>query len=137
MIISYAELKKKTQLLKGFVGVTAQEFEELEAKAEPLWQAQEIKRLERPDRNRAIGGGQRKTLPSREQLLMTQVWLRLDLALVGYLFGVNKSAASRYTNSVLPVLRQVGEATLGWPKPPKLGVVSPLNQTNSDKKSRC
>lgn len=112
MIISYAELKKKPWILKGFAGVTAQEFEELEAKAEPLWQAQEIKRLERPDRQRAIGGGQRKTLPFREQLLMTLVWLRLYLVLeaLGYLFGVDKSTASRYTNSVLPVLRQVGEA---------------------------
>ena len=104
MIISYAELKKKPRILKGFAGVTAQEFEELEAKAEPLWQEQEIKRLDRPDRKRAIGGGQRKTLPFREQLLMTLVWLRLYLVLeaLGYLFGVDKSTASRYTNSVLP-----------------------------------
>ena len=36
MIISYAELKKKPRILKGFAGVTAQEFEELEAKAESL-----------------------------------------------------------------------------------------------------
>ena len=45
MIISYAELKKKPRILKGFAGVTAQEFEDLEAKAEPLWQEQEFKRL--------------------------------------------------------------------------------------------
>ncbi len=130
MIISYAELKKKPRTLKGFAGVTAQEFEELEAKAEPLWQEQEYKRLDRPDRKRAIGGGQRKTLPFREQLLMTLVWLRLSLVLegLGYLFGVDKSTASRYTNSVLLVLRQVGEATLGWPEPPKRGHGKRLEQ---------
>lgn len=130
MIISYAELKKKPRILKGFAGVTAQEFEELEAKAEPLWQEQEIKRLDRPDRQRASGGGQRKTLPFREQLLMTLVWLRLYLVLeaLGYLFGVDKSTASRYINSVLPVLRQVGEATLGWPEPPKRGHGKRLEQ---------
>jgi hypothetical protein len=130
MIISYAELKKKPRILKGFAGVTAAEFEELEAKAEPLWQAQEFKRLDRPDRKRAIGGGQSKTLPFREQLLMTLVWLRLYLVLeaLGYLFGVDKSTASRYTHSVLPVLRQVGEATLGWPEPPQRGQGKRLEQ---------
>jgi hypothetical protein len=130
MIISYAELKKKPTILKGFAGVSAAEFEELEAKAEPLWQEQEIKRLDRPDRKRAIGGGQPKTLPFREQLLMTLVWLRLYLVLeaLGYLFGVDKSTASRYTHSVLPVLRQVGEATLGWPEPPQRGQGKRLEQ---------
>jgi hypothetical protein len=67
MIISYAELKKKPRILKGFAGVTAQEFEELEAKAEPVWREQEYKRLERPDRKRARGGGQSQSLPFREQ----------------------------------------------------------------------
>jgi hypothetical protein len=130
MIISYAELKKKPRILKGFAGVTAQEFEELEAKAEPLWQEQEFKRLDRPDRKRAIGGGQQKTLPFREQLLLTLVWLRLYLVLeaLGYLFGVDKSTASRYSRSILPVLRQVGEATLGWPEPAKRGHGKRLEQ---------
>jgi len=61
---------------------------------------------------------------------MTLVWLRLYLVLeaLGYLFGVDKSTASRYTNSVLPVLRQVGEATLGWPEPPKRGHGKRLDQ---------
>lgn len=123
MIISYVGLKKKPSVLKGFAGVTAPEFEELAAKAEPIWREKEQKRLERPNRQRAIGGGRQQTLPFREQLLMTLVWLRLYLVLeaLGYLFGVDKSSASRYTNALLPVLRQVGEDTLGWPEPPKRG----------------
>lgn len=123
MIISYTKLKRQPRILKSFAGVTTQEFEELEAKAEPLWQEQEFNRLNRPDRQRAIGGGQQKALLFREQLLMTLIWLRLYLVLeaLGYLFGVNKSTVSRYTNSVLPVLRQVGEGTLGWSEPPKRG----------------
>jgi hypothetical protein len=123
MIINYSELKKRPSVLKGFAGVTAQEFEALEAKAEPLWREQEFKRLDRPNRRRAIGGGQQQTLSFREQLLMTLVWLRLYLVLeaLGYLFGVDKSTASRYTNAVLPVLRRVGEDTLGWSDPPKRG----------------
>lgn len=130
MIISYAKLEIQPRILKSFAGVTAQEFAELEAKAEALWQAQEFNRLNRPNRQRAIGGGQQKTLSFREQLLMTLIWLRLYLVLdaLGYLFGVDKSTVSRYTNSVLPVLRQVGEATLGWPEPPKRGQGKSLDQ---------
>lgn len=130
MIISYAGLKKQPRILKGFARVTVQEFEELEAKAEPLWREQEFKRLDRPDRKRAIGDGQKKTLPFREQLLMTLVWLRLYLVLeaLGYLFGVDKSTVSRYTNSILPVLHQMGETTLGWLEPPKRGHGERLEQ---------
>lgn len=134
MIIRYSELKKKPSILKGFAGVTAAEFEELEAKAEPIWLEREMKRLERPDRQRAIGGGRSKTLPFREQLLMTLIWLRLYLVLeaLGYLFGVDKSSASRYTNSLLPVLRQVGEETLGWPEPPKRGQSKNLDKVRQE-----
>jgi len=130
MIISYAELKKKPSVLKGFAGVTAPEFEELEAKAEPIWRENEHNRLERPNRQRAIGGGRPQTLAFREQLLLTLIWLRLYLVLeaLGYLFGVDKSSASRYTNSVLPVLGQVGEATLGWAEPPQRGQSKSLDQ---------
>ncbi len=50
------------------------------------------------------------------------------LEALGYLFGVDKSSASRYTNSLLPVLRQVGEDTLGWPEPPKRGQSKSLDK---------
>ena len=123
MILKYDEMKKHPRILKSFAGVTATEFEELEAKALPIWQEKEIKRLSRPNRKRGLGGGRNKALNFREQLLLTLVWLRLYLVLeaLGYLFGVDKSSASRYTNDLLPVLRQVGEDTLGWPDPPKRG----------------
>jgi hypothetical protein len=134
MIIRYSALKKKPSILTGFAGVTATEFEELEAKAEPIWLEREMKRLERPDRQRAMGGGRSQTLRFREQLLMTLIWLRLYLVLeaLGYLFGVDKSSASRYTNSLLPVLRQVGEETLGWSEPPKRGQSKNLDKVRQE-----
>ncbi len=123
MIICYRELKKQERIFKSFTGVTVEEFEELESKAEVYWVEQERKRLARPDRKRAEGGGRQKTLPFREQLLMTLIWLKLYLVLeaLGYLFGVDKSSVSRYTKSVLPAMRKVGEGTLGWPEPPQRG----------------
>ena len=134
MIIHYHELKKNERIFKRFTGVTIEEFEELESKAEPLWVEEERKRLARPTRKRAEGGGRKKSLVFREQLLMTLIWLKLYLVLeaLGYLFGVDKSSASRYTNALLAVLRKVGEGTLGWPEPPKRGQGKNLDKVWSE-----
>lgn len=122
-MITYKKLKKKPRTFKSIVGVTIAEFEELYRKFVPLWAESEKKRLDRPNRQRAIGGGHPYTLALREQLLMTLVWLRLYLGTeaLGFFFDVDKSTASRNTRRVLPVLRQLGDATLGWPEPPKRG----------------
>jgi len=67
VIVNYTNLKRQSRIWKSFTGVTVQEFAELELKGEPLWLEQEFNRLNRPDRQRAMGGGQQKTLPFREQ----------------------------------------------------------------------
>jgi len=123
MILRYSELSKNARIFQRFTGVSVEEFEDLESKAEPKWLEEEEKRLSRSDRQRATGGGRIATLTFRNQLLMTLVWLKLYLILdaVGYLFGVDKSSVSRYVNRMLPVLRELGEDTLGWPAPPKRG----------------
>ena len=52
---------------------------------------------------------------------MSLVWLHLYLTMeaLGFFFGINRGTASRNTRRVLPVLRQAGGTTLGWPEPPK------------------
>jgi transposase len=40
---------------------------------------------------------------------------------LGFFFGVSGSTASHNTRNILPVLRQLGDETLGWPEPPKRG----------------
>lgn len=122
-MLTYTNLSRKSTVFKGFTGVTTAEFEELLEKVIPVWMAQDRKRLERPDRQRAIGGGRKPAFEVREQLLVTLVWLRLYLTTeaLGFLFDIDKSTVSRYTRKMLPALREVGEATLGWPEPPKRG----------------
>lgn len=122
-MITYANLSRKSRVFQSLTGVTVDEFQQLLAELEPLWVAAAEKRLARPDRQRAMGGGRRPELPLWEQLLLTLVWLRLYLTTdaLGFLFGVHKSTVSRYTRSLLPLLRQVGEGTLGWPEPPARG----------------
>ena len=120
---TYDKLRKKPQVFKSISGVTEAEFDELYDKFAPKWDEAEKMRLSRGDRQRRIGGGHPYTLELREMLLMTLVWLRLYLSLdaLGFMFDVDKATASRNTRRVLLVLRQLGDATLGWPEPPKRG----------------
>lgn len=133
-MITFWELRKKPSIFKGFTGVTVAEFEALEEKITGLWVEQEKERLKRPNRQRAVGGGRKQELDLCGQLLLTLVWLRLYLTteLLGYLFGIDKSTVSRYTHRMLPIMKQVGEATLGWPEPPKRGETKNIDQARED-----
>jgi IS5 family transposase len=122
-MLSYQTVKAKPAVFKSLTGVTSNEFDELLDKVSPVWVELEQQRLRRAERQRAIGGGSEYKLALQERLLMTLIWLRLYLSTeaLGFFFGVSKSTASRNTRNLLPALRQVGEATLGWPEPPKRG----------------
>ena len=123
MLLTFDRLRAKPTLFKAFTGVSLSEFELLVTQSTPLWVEREQQRLLRPKRQRAPGGGCKPTFGLRGQLLVTLVWLRLYLTTetLGFLFGIDKATVSRYTRAILPVLRQVGDATLGWVEPPKRG----------------
>jgi IS5 family transposase len=122
-MITYEKLSQNPQAFQGLSGVTLEEFDDLYALFEPAWLEAEAKRLSRPNRRRAIGGGNQYTLALRTQLLMVLLWLRLYLTTeaVGFFFGLHKSNVSRNGRRILQVLRQVSEAEFGWPDPPKRG----------------
>ena len=86
-----------------------------------MWARAESMRLSRPNRQRAIGAGNHYTLALPLMLLMSLVWLHLSLSgeALGFFFGIDEGTVSRNTRRVLPVLRQIGDATFGWPEPPK------------------
>lgn len=123
MLLTFDRLQAKPTIFKAFTGVSVSEFESLWRKSTPLWVEREFKRLNRPNRKRAIGGGCKPFFGLRDQLLVTLVWLRLYLTTetLGFLFGIDKATVSRYTRAILPLLRQLGDATLGWPEAPKRG----------------
>jgi len=122
-MISYEVLAQKPRVFKSVTGLSVDEFDRLFRKFVPKWVEQEYARLSRPDRKRAIGGGRKYTLGLKDLLVMVLCWLRLYLNMeaLGFFFGVDKSTASRDTRRLLKVLRLLGEATLGWPEPPKRG----------------
>ncbi len=122
-LLTYQYLVKHPSAFYSLSGITVREFHHLYAQFEPLWAAAETKRLSRPERRRAIGGGNQYRLTLVNQLLMTVIWLHLYLntETLGFLFGVNKSTISRNSRRVLAVLRQVGENTVAWSEPPGKG----------------
>lgn len=133
-MITYNKLKKKPRAFRSITGMSIAEFDELYRKFVPVWTGAERERLSRPDRKRAIGGGHPYALKLRERLLMTVVWLRLYLSTeaLGFFFEVDNSTTSRNTRRVLPCLRQLGDATLGWPEPPKRGEGKSIEQALRD-----
>jgi IS5 family transposase len=133
-MIAYEKLTKKPHAFKSIVGTTLEEFDELYQKVIPLWIEAEEKRLDRPDRQRVIGGGRKYRLELRERVLMTVVWLRLYLSTeaLGFFFDVDKATVSRNTRRILPILRQLGDASLGWPEPPKRGEGKSVEQALRD-----
>jgi transposase len=119
-MLSYTLLSKRPSAFRSLTGISLVEFERLFEQFVPLWQQSEHQRLQRPDRQRAIGGGHPFHLDLRTQVVMTLLWLHLYLTTetLGVLFGVHKSAISRNSRRVLAVLRRLGERSVWWSEPP-------------------
>jgi len=115
----YEHLKQHPNVFLKMTGLRIGEFDTLVDELLPEFVQSEYERLRRPDRQREIGGGQHSELDSRDQLLLTVVWLRVypTHEVLGYLFGVSDSTVSRISARVLPLLEQAGRDTLRLPDP--------------------
>lgn len=100
-------------------GLKQQLFDDVVRDVEPRFLAAEIKRLSRPDRQRAEGGGQEQALSITDQVLLTVVWPRCypKQVVLAYLFGVSEASVSRVLTRVLPVLAASGWDTMRLPDP--------------------
>ena len=77
MMMKYVYLSTYPQIFLSMTGLQLNEFDDLMRDVRPLYAKAELKRLDRPDRQRAIGGGDHPDLAMRDQLLLTVIWLRL------------------------------------------------------------
>lgn len=118
-MITYDKLRLNKNAFKALTGLTIEEFDALYAKVEPVWVEAETRRLNRPDRQRAIGAGAKYSLDLATQLVMLFFWLRLYLTMTatGYFFSVDKATVSRNINRLLPLLRQISDEEFQWPEP--------------------
>lgn len=103
-------LRRKPKQFQSFTGLTVVEFDRLLMEFEAAYAAMLHTQRDRPDRQRAVGGGHGFNLPVAERLLMGLIALRLYLrqGLLSYLFNLDASNISRELNyRLLPVLRSV------------------------------
>lgn len=119
MIARLDHLRTRPAVFAHLTGVTVGVFDELAAEVAPLVEAAHRKTLDRPDRQRAIGGGDDFDLSTADQILLTVIWLRQypTNEVLGFLFGVSDSTASRARTRCLPVLEKAGKDTMRMPDP--------------------
>jgi hypothetical protein len=117
----YSYLSQHPNVFYSVTGLRVAEFDELLADVLPQYAAQEQQRLQRPDRQRAIGAGHPFELNERDHILLTIVWLRLypTHEVLGYLFGISDTRVSRLIRRVLPILEAAGRDTMRMPDPGK------------------
>jgi hypothetical protein len=96
--------------VRALVGLTLVALSELLAKALPeLVRRRQVERTQRPDRRRAVGGGRRRRLKPYQEVLLTLVYLRHNVAhaVVGEVFGVSTDTSENTFHEVVFVLRDV------------------------------
>lgn len=90
-------LRQRPESFRRLSGLSLAKFDELLNQLEPLWQEAEHKRLARPERRRAIGGGRNYDLPLSDRLLLLLLYYRLYVsqATLGFWFDMDDSVVSR------------------------------------------
>jgi hypothetical protein len=119
MIARLDNLRKHPAVFKHLTGLVVEVFDELAAELAPAVEAAHRTKLDRPDRKRAVGGGDNFDLATADQVLLTAIWLRQypTNEALGFLFGVSDSTASRARARCLPVLEKAGKDTMRMPDP--------------------
>jgi DDE superfamily endonuclease len=119
MIARLDNLRKHPVVFGHLTGLTVAVFDELAARVVPAVEAAHRNKLDRPDRRRAVGGGDHFDLTTADQLLLTVIWLRQypTNEVLGFLFGVSDSTASRVRTRCVPLLERAGKDTMRMPDP--------------------
>ena len=119
-ILTLDHVSGHPEVFRSLTGLHPEEFAALVHDLLPAMRAAEVQRLSRPNRKRAIGGGQfRLALP--DQLLLTVVWLRQypTYPVLGSLFGLGETAALRTVQRWAPLLAADARRGFRLPAPGK------------------
>ena len=119
MILRREHLGKHPAVFRAMTGLTVEAFDRLLPELRAAFAADRRRRLDRPGRQRAVGGGDAFDLGVDDQFLLTVVWLRHypTQECLGYLFGVSDSTALRAVRRCLPLLEQSGQDSMRLPDP--------------------
>ncbi len=118
VILRARALRQHPAVFRAMTGLSVSLFDELLQEVLPAYHQARAKRLDRPDRRRALGGDH-FDLDPEDQILLTVVWLRQypTQEVLGFLFGVSDSTALRAIARCLPLLEQSGRDTMRMPDP--------------------
>lgn len=119
MICRYDQLRRYPTVFLKMTGLRVNEFEQLLTDMLPRITDADRARLQRANRHRAVGAGRHAELARTNQLLLTIIWLRQypTNEVLGYLFSVSDSTASRILSRMLPLLEAAGKDTMRMPDP--------------------
>src|SRR5262245_25904718 len=119
MILRREQLGRHPAVFRSMTGLTVEAFDAMLPELLAAFAADRRRRLDRPSRRRAQGGGDAFDLAVADQLLLTVVWLRHypTQECLGYLFGVSDSTALRAVRRCLPLLEKAGKDTMRLPDP--------------------
>lgn len=119
MILRLTRLRGFPSIFRHLTGITLALFDLMLPDLRLAFSAQRRRRLNRPDRQRAFGGGDDFDLEPDDQFLLTIFWLRHypTQEVLGYLFGVSDSTAKRAIDRCLPLLEKAGRDTMRLPDP--------------------
>ena len=109
-MLTEKHLRENPLLIKAFVGLPAEVFWQLVADMETKLPANELKRLDREDRQRAVGGGRVFDLPLviRIALVLTYLCLHIPQQAVACMYkNATQSDVSRELRRLLPLMKQV------------------------------
>ena len=119
MICRYDNLRRYPTVFLKMTGLRLNEFADLLDDMLPRFASAEQTRLQRTNRMRAQGGGRHADLAPRDHILLSVIWLRQypTNELLGFLFGVSDSTASRVLSRIIPLLEAAGKDTMRMPDP--------------------
>jgi len=108
-MITEKHLHDNPALIKAFTGLPAKVFWQLISDLKAKMPEYERQRHERPDRQRAVGGGHPYDQPLVIRVLLVLTYMRLHIPqeTVAWLFGATQSDVSRELRRLLPVIAQV------------------------------
>jgi hypothetical protein len=116
-MLTEKHLRENSLLIKAFMGLPEEVFWQLVADMEAKLPAYELKRLDREDRQRAVGGGRTFDLPLVIRIALVLTYLRLHIpqqAVACMYKNATQADVSRELRRLLPLMKQVLPCPKVW-----------------------
>ena len=116
-MLTEKHLRENSLLIKAFMGLPAEVFWQIVAEMEAKLLAYELKRLDREDRQRAVGGGREFDLPLVIRIALVLTYLRLHIpqqAVACMYKDATQSDVSREMRRLLSLMKQVLPCPQVW-----------------------